>query len=315
MAILLGVTLLAIVVLEFTYAAQVHYHLARNTLNLLQASYLARSGINLAGLILEQDAQSSGIDSLGELWASPLPALPVGEGQVVVRIEDATGKLNLNALRYANGTINPTWRAVAERLFIEVGVDPDLLDPLVDWLDANDFPEPRGAEKDFYLRLTPPYKPRNGPLLTLGELSWIKGLDLKTLGRLRQVVSVLPDPYTRININTALPEVLFALLEEGEAVNRILAARQKAPFHGLSELRQNLGPKDRVLASRLQLVDVRSRYFTIEAWATVGGVSQATSTLVQRRSSKIFPVRWQPDALRPMFFQENSNATPFRPGP
>ena len=110
--ILLAVTLLTIAVVEFAYSSQVDYHLAYNALKALQANYLARSGVNLAMLVLKRDGRSaSGIDSLRDEWALPLPPLPVGEGVVAIRVNDEQGKVNLNALRNTNGTINRAWRA------------------------------------------------------------------------------------------------------------------------------------------------------------------------------------------------------------
>ena len=46
--VLLAITLLTIVVIEFTDAAQVETHLALSARNALQATYLARSGVNVA---------------------------------------------------------------------------------------------------------------------------------------------------------------------------------------------------------------------------------------------------------------------------
>lgn len=301
-ATLLVVALLTVIVMEFTYSAQVNYHLARNTLSALQAFYLARSGVNLAQLILTQDARESGIDSLNELWAQALPALPAGEGRVAVRINDETGKLNLNALRNANGTINRTWREVAERLFAEVGVDPARLDPLVDWLDADDFPEPRGAEKGHYLSLIPPYEPRNGPFLTLGELARVEGFGPRTVERLRTVVSALPVRDTKVNVNTAPAEVLFALFSPhgAQVVNTLLTARQEAPFHGANEVRDRLGLTASAFAGLSRLIDARSYYFSVQALARVNGVSQTLSVLMRRRTGEVFPIYWQPNAFGSM---------------
>ncbi|HJY81726.1 MAG TPA: type II secretion system minor pseudopilin GspK, partial [Candidatus Binatia bacterium] len=209
--VLLAVTLLTVVVVEFTYSAQVDHHLTYNALKALQASYLARSGVNLAMLALKKDIQNSGIDSLGDDWARALPPLPAGAGVVLVRVSDEQGKLNLNALRTASGTINGRWREVAERLFELRDLDPGLLDPLLDWLDSDDFPEPHGAERTHYLSLTPPYVPRNDLLLTLGELVRIEGFTSTIRARLDEVVTVLPSNNTKINVNTAPLEVLAAL--------------------------------------------------------------------------------------------------------
>src|SRR5262245_41293405 len=103
--VLLAVTLLTVVVVEFAYSTQIDQHLAYNAFRALQTTYLARSGVNLAILALKRDAQNSGIDAFNEDWAHALPPLPVGEGAVTIRVTDEQGKLNLNVLRNSNGTI------------------------------------------------------------------------------------------------------------------------------------------------------------------------------------------------------------------
>jgi general secretion pathway protein K len=294
--VLLAVTLLMVVVVEFTYSAQVDHHLTYNAVKALQATYLARSGVNLAMLVLKQDTQNSSIDSLGDDWARALPPLPAGEGMVLVRVNDEQGKLNLNALRNASGTINSRWREVAERLFELQDLDPGLLDPLLDWLDNDDFPEPRGAEKAHYLSLTPPYVPRNGPLLTLGELGRIEGFAPAIRARLDEVVTVLPSNSTKINVNTAPLAVLTALFPavDQAALEEFLKSRVETPARGPSDLRERLGFNPRAAVEALTLVDVRSEFFAIRALATVASISQGLTVIVQRRAAAVTPLYWHP---------------------
>src|SRR5262245_48550593 len=297
--ILLAITLLTVVVVEFTYSAQVDHHLTYNALKALQATYLARSGVNLAMLALKNDTQKSSIDSLGDDWARVLPPLPAGEGVVLVRVNDEQGKLNLNALRNGSGAINGRWREVAERLFDLQDLDPGLLDPLLDWLDSDDFPEPRGAEKSHYLSLTPPYTPRNNLLLTLGELGLIEGFTPAVRARLHQVVTVLPNSNTKINVNTAPLAVLVALFPSVDQVilERFLNSRGETPVHGPTDLRERLEFDPRSAIDALTLIDVRSEFFAIQAFATVASVSQGLTVIVQRRVAAVTPISWQPAPL------------------
>jgi general secretion pathway protein K len=89
--VMLAITLLTILVVEFAYSTQIDQHLAYNALRSLQATYLTRSGINFALLALKKDGQASGIDTLGEDWGRALPPLPAGEGTVTIRITDEQG--------------------------------------------------------------------------------------------------------------------------------------------------------------------------------------------------------------------------------
>ena len=291
---LLAVTLLTIAVVEFAYSSQVDYHLAYNALRALQASSLARSGVNLAIGVLKKDGSSlSNVDSLGDLWARPLPPLPVGEGMVLVRVTDEQGKLNLNALRTPSGGIDLRWKEVAERLFVIRGLDPALLEPIMDWLDADDFPAPRGAEREHYLQLTPPYTPRNGPFMTEGELGRVKGLTAQVRGRLSDVVTVLPTSSTLINVNTAPLEVLTALFPnvDQQLLEQFLTTRGETPVRGKNEFSTRLGLLQN--SSALPLISVHSEFFAIVALATVEPVSQALMVRVQRRASTVTPISWQ----------------------
>ncbi|MSQ47840.1 MAG: general secretion pathway protein GspK [Deltaproteobacteria bacterium] len=290
---LLAVTLLTIAVVEFAYSSQVDYHLAYNALRSLQASSLARSGVNLAIGVLQKDGGSvSNIDSLGDLWARPLPPLPVGEGMVLVRVTDEQGKLNLNALRTPSGTIDLAWRGVAERLFVIRGVDPALLEPILDWLDTDDAPEPHGAEREYYSQLTPPTAPRNAPFMTEGELGRVKGLTAQVRGRLSDVVTVLPTS-PRINVNTAPPEVLSALLStvDQKLLDLFLTSRGETPVRGANDFQDRLGLLRDSKAERM--ISVRSDFFTIVALATVEPVSQALTVRVKRQARTVTLISWQ----------------------
>jgi len=145
--VLLVVALLSITTMEFAFSAQVYTHMARNSLNGLQANLLARSGINLGEAILgfDQDVQ---VDAFSEEWC-PEPAeescridgstfgLP---DNMLLRIEifDESGKININLTKprnineYTSKLEDPTrfllydmWRMVFERVLQNEGLDPD----------------------------------------------------------------------------------------------------------------------------------------------------------------------------------------------
>ena len=292
--VLLAVALLMLVVVEFTYSSQVDMHLAQNGLRVTQAACLAQSGINLGRLVLERDAKTAGIDALNEEWAEQLPPLPAGDGLVLVQMSDEQGKLNLNALRNTNRTIRGPWREVAERLFALRNVEVYVLDPILDWLDADHFPEPRGAERDRYLSRTPAIQLRNGPFLTLGELGQVEQLSPELFGRLRDVITVLPSNRTLVNVNTAPADVLAALFPdlESDLLDTFVATRRKTPVRGSGELIERLDFPPRDLPPSLQLITVRSAFFAIHARAMVEPVQQALTVIVQRQKTQVTPISW-----------------------
>jgi type II secretory pathway component PulK len=117
----------------------------------------------------------------------------IGQGNagcVSLRITDENSKLPINALRPPNGDENqppPTvWVSIFQRFFESFKIDPEVVDALIDWLDAGDNPRGTGgAEKSYYQSLPIPYAPPNGLMRTPGELRLVKGLDdAETLAKL-----------------------------------------------------------------------------------------------------------------------------------
>lgn len=58
---------------------------------------------------------------------------------------------------------------------------PEVADAILDWIDPDDQPRPGGAESSYYLSLSPPYRPRNAPLLSLQELLMVRGVTPRML--------------------------------------------------------------------------------------------------------------------------------------
>ncbi len=55
-------------------------------------------------------------------------------------------------------------------------MSPDIVDSIMDWIDADDDIRPLGAEREYYLSLPAPYEPRNGPLQGIAELELVAGI-------------------------------------------------------------------------------------------------------------------------------------------
>ncbi len=303
LVVLLTVTLLTIVVVEFTYSTQVDEHIVLSRRNALQAYYLARSGLNVAHIVLSLDANLTSSDSVHDLWAKPVPPFPAGDGMVTVRIQDERGKLNLNDLLGQSGNIKERSRLILERLFTLLGIQREVLHAILDWLDSDNEPwsDPAGAEQPYYLSLNPPLEPRNGELLTLRELLLVRGVDRDLLKRLSEVVTVLPrSSSTRVNINTAPAEVIFSLsdrmMRSPGVVARILDRRERAPIEKLSQLREISGAPE-LISEIAHSVRFDSDYFSITAVGAVATVSRAVTETVERSTSasrQIKTIAWRP---------------------
>jgi len=144
----------------------------------------------------------------------------LGSGAFRVRLVDEGGKINLNRVD----------EQVLRRVFINLGVEGSLADILVDsimdWRDPDDLHRTNGAESDYYRSLSPAYTAKNGPLDSVEDLLWIRGMTpglfygvandseprsegLPRLG-LREVFTI-DSPIDRVNLRTATAEVIHAL--------------------------------------------------------------------------------------------------------
>lgn len=198
---------------------------------LSRAEALCRGGVRLAlALLLEDRVRelNSGlrVESRNDVWARLEQAqLPVADdARLVVRVEDAGARLNLNAL-FAEGALREPiselyLEEILEKAIREMPGRPedklydaaDLARNLIDWIDADGTAVRGGYEDDYYQRQDPPYTAANRPLLSLGELRLVEGFDGPLVTALSPYLTVHPyAAATGINPNTAPPYVLAAI--------------------------------------------------------------------------------------------------------
>jgi general secretion pathway protein K len=278
LATILAIALMTLLVVDFTTSAALGYRSAANQADQLRAYYLARSGIQVGLAVLARDSISEGLernphDGFDQAWAQPIPPIAVGGGTVTIAIVDEARKLDLNLL------FNPRTRVLDEqysgmlvRLLANIGVSADLIPVMTDWLDPDSVESPGGAESDYYLRLTPPYEPRNGPMPTIGDLHMLKGMDDGTFMLLSRYLTTMPEP--RVSANTAPPEVLAALIPEFqnnlELVKEIVGAREVRPFLAVTDV-ANLPGVGQFAAHLTPLLTTRSTYFRITGEGSYAG--------------------------------------------
>jgi general secretion pathway protein K len=285
LATLVSVALMTLMVADFTTSAALGYRTAANQADQLRAYYLARSGIQVGLAVLARNSVIEANDQhphegFDQAWAQPIPPISVDGGTIFLSIVDEARKIDINSL--FNQSKMQTDGTVAEillRLFSNINVSPDLLPVLIDWLDPDSIESEGGAEADYYLRLKPPYEPRNGPMPTIGDMRMLKGMDDATFMRLSQYLTTIAASQSgafipAVNVNTAAPEVLAALLpqleNDPELVGQLVEIRQVRPFvqitdvlnlSGISPFEQNLSP----------LITVSSNLFTITAQGEFAG--------------------------------------------
>ena len=194
-----------------------------------------------------------------------------------------------------NGQPNPIYLGVAERLFTNLGVSPAIIPAIVDWLAPDGIESAGGAEADYYLQLIPPYEPRNGPMPTIGDLRMIRGVDDATFAVLQQFLTVAPEP--RVNINTASPEVIAALVpqlsNDTSMVKQIVQARTVQPFLMVTDI-GNLAGLGNAGQDLMKLITTRSAYFTITGTgAFAGSRRRITGTFRRNPNGTSMLASWQ----------------------
>ena len=182
-----------------------------------QARQLALVGERYARGLLAKDSRT--VDSPIDKWARKNIVARSEKMTVELCIFDLQGYFNLNSLVLKNGNINPIQRQHLERLFRKVGVDPQKVGAIVDWLDTDsDVDDKDGAERHYYEQLASPYRVANQPFSDLSELRLVKGFsenakNREALDAVLPYLRVLPED-TTLNVNTAHPMVLQALHDD-----------------------------------------------------------------------------------------------------
>jgi type II secretory pathway component PulK len=99
---------------------------------------------------------------------------------------------------------------------------------------------------------------------TFGDVRMLKGIDDATFMQLSRYLTTMPEP--RVNVNTAPPEVLAALVPElannPDLVKEIVAARDITPFMQVTDV-ANLPGIGQFAEHLTPLITTRSSYFTI----------------------------------------------------
>lgn len=217
--------------------------------------------------ILRDDAQDNQVDHPGEPWAMQITPLPIEGGQIQGRIEDLHGRFNLNNLVDSAGGTDPAAVLAFQRLLAALELDVRLADRMADWIDRDLDPNfPDGAEDSDYLSREPPFRAANRPVTSVSEIMLVyPDIGREGYARLRPFVTALPRG-TRININTARPEVLLTTAENFgfREAERIALDR---PDEGWESLEQ-LG--DLIPAEARGALGVTSDWFRLSVRVDIG---------------------------------------------
>lgn len=156
---------------------------------------------------------------------------------IVVRIYDHAGKINLNRIPRRN-----MQQLIETRLGGPFESDPeqvqDLLSSWTDWTDLNDLEGLNGAEKEYYQSLDQPYSPRNNPELdSVEEILHIKGFAELFEGVNLDAAFTIFGNLRTVNFNLATREALRLLPGlDDELIETIIGYRELEDISNQSEL-------------------------------------------------------------------------------
>jgi general secretion pathway protein K len=281
---LAAIAAMAIMVSQSTWARQSELRSEH-----VQAEIVVQAGIDWSRAVLSDDRRISTVDHLGEPWALKLPAMPVDNGKLEGFLEDQHGKFNLNNL-VTNGKVNADQLLHFQRLLTLLGLPISLADKLVDWIDTDNQEMPAGAEDSYYLMQQPAYFSANRPLVDVTELAQVAGFDIGVREKLRPFVSALPR-FTAINVNTASPEVLAAIIDGLgiDGARALVAKRDNAYFRDRADFLSRL-PGGASVAN--EVITVNSDYFMTWVHVTIGEAEAQGSALLERQGTKWPEIVW-----------------------
>jgi general secretion pathway protein K len=235
-----------------------------------RAQAIVRGGELSAVVALRRDAeQSPEVDHVGEAWAKLSESgAPIEGGTFDLAIADAEGRFNINSVRSGEVASTILFQAIGN----EAGLTGEQIVAAIE-----------------YVRL-------RGPVTDLRPLR-MAGVEPKVADRLERLVTALPGR-TTLNLNAASEEMLAMLFRDPLIAQRLVAIRTRQGYLTAKDLAdQNV--------SLPWGTSFRSNTFWVRTRATIGGTSQQTATLIQRRLTEdgrieVSPVeRWRNAAVPP----------------
>jgi general secretion pathway protein K len=300
-AALLAVLLLVAVMAAMTVAAfdklKLATALARNSQSLDQARAYAIGAEALAiARIGQMTNGAANRTTLAGNWNGTTSTIPLPDGVIAITARDGGNCFNLNSVAEGSGTTGLTARAAGVIQFQALMrlLDIDAADAatvaaaLADWIDADDIPQPGGAEDGSYAERPVPHRVGNTLLADVSELRAVGGVTPEIYARLRPFVCVLPSTeLSPINVNTLLPDQapLVAMLLAGrmtvEQARQVLAERPENGWAAASDFW-----KVSTLAALIptmevqQQVGIRTRWFAVRLDVDVAGAQVSETALI-----------------------------------
>jgi general secretion pathway protein K len=292
-------TLAISIVASLFWQQQVQVRSMENQRLQSQTKWIQRGALDWASVILRVN-NNSNYTSLDQVWATPLAETRLDQYIERERIQgenfdaslsgqvlDATARYNLNNLA-KGGTPDKAEIDVMRRLLTNLRLEARLAQPIAEFVAAG---QPLAAEPP--PEGTPPVaqKPRTGAPMRLervDDLLMVPGLKPEAVERLRPFVIVLQASNTDVNVNTAAPEVLAAVLPGSSMAeaNSIVAQRQRVPWADVEKFKTSLqNPQSEVQPK----ITVKSTYFLVQSRIRLDRAALDAESLVRVGGNLVTP--------------------------
>ena len=204
--------LLTIIIGSFAVLARTESLQSRFLFDTTTARYAAEAGLHRAVVEL----RNPDIETRWVADGRPY-VFPFGEAEVVIRITDESGRIDINA----------TPQAMPEmmiNLLVSVGLDLQqaelMTDAMADWVDPDEEPRPLGAELGEYESAGFPYGPPNAPFTSIDEVQQVIGMSYELFRRIEDSITIhsgraMVNPaFAPVDVLAALPEMDLELARQ-----------------------------------------------------------------------------------------------------
>ncbi|QJD99800.1 type II secretion system minor pseudopilin GspK [Massilia forsythiae] len=296
---LLLTTLAVSIVASLFWQQQVQVRSLENQRLHLQTKWILRGALDWSTLVLDSMAQSSPYISLDQPWATPLADTRLDQYIERERVQgenfdaslsggitDACSRYNLRNL--ADPTTGPDTKQIDifRNLLRNVNIPDTLAAKVAAYVDAAQPPvattnpnDGNGGTTATSRISTVSGKPMQ--LLQVDDLLAIQGFTPELVERLRPFVIVLPQRGTKVNVNTAPPEVLAALVQNMSVseASALVVRRKQAPWNDYGKFTSQLNGHTMMPSVE---ADVTSNWFLVSSRIRLDRAALDAEALLQR---------------------------------
>lgn len=265
---------------SFIYTVQANASLLSSFADSTKAYSMAKSAILVGLAELKEKVNAKDYNGrLPEEIAVKNP-YPLEEG-LVLKVEDESGKFNLNGLVFQSGEINPEAVSDFKRLLKYLNLSEDIAEKIVAWINRSSFNQiwKAGATK-----IT--------PLESTDEIMLITGITSLDFAALGPYVTVYGD--TMVNINSADSPVLVSLSPKitEDIAEQIKSFRLSSPFLRTSDIVKVPGFSS-LGVDLIGKISVKSVFFKLKTKVIYKDIKKEVWAIAKNTESRIVVESWR----------------------